>query len=99
MTKRFSALVPLAVLLLTLTAPVALAVEEGGADETTTTTTFAEGEAPAVVVPPPEAPDTELPWTDRFLIPTLVVTALLVVGGVTIYYFTRVKNRYRIVEG
>lgn len=97
MSQRRLALIALALLIGTVFAPVAAIAAEEEVEETTTTTTFAEGQGPAVVVPPIVEEETEAPWTERFLIPTLVITGILIVGGVALYYFARVKNRYRVV--
>jgi len=91
----------LAVLLLfALPTTAALAGQEEESTEDVVTTTLDPGAPqPAEPDPPAEVIEIEQPWTARFLIPALVVTAILVVGGVAIYYFARIKNRYRVVQG
>jgi hypothetical protein len=82
----------------------------GAAEETTDTTvastetTVAEGEtvvtkAPAVEVVD-EAPAEELaPWTIRYLIPTsLVIAGVLVFVTVVQYFLKVVRTRYKTVE-
>ena len=54
---------------------------------------------PAVVLISEDAEADEQPWTARFLIPLLVGSAILIVGGVGLYYLIAIKNRYRVVEG
>ena len=49
------------------------------------------------MLPPPEHEEPEQPWTARFLIPLLVVTALVVVIGVAIAYNHSVRHRYKVV--
>lgn len=54
---------------------------------------------PAVEVTSPPAADTIPDWTYRYMIPTSIALALLVVVITSIQYFTRVvRKRYRIVE-
>ena len=93
----------LAALMLLVTASPAFAVDDGSEAEggETTETTVAEvpiatGEAPAVVIPPPEPAEVEQPWTARFLIPLLVVTAIVLVIGVAIAYNRSVRTRYKV---
>lgn len=72
-----------------LIAPAALAVVDA----------VAQGDVPAIQVPEP-APSNDLPsWTYRFLIPTLLVVAVLVVVLTVVQYFVRVVGkRYRVVR-
>jgi hypothetical protein len=49
------------------------------------------------VIPPPEADVPEQPWTARFIIPLLVVTAIVLVIGVVIAYNRSIHNRYKVV--
>ena len=103
--KRFSRIATL-VLLVTAHAAFmilpALATE--GTEEETATTVAEEpaptsGIEPAVPVTTPE-PTAPLPdWTYRYMIPTGIVLAVLVIVMTTIQYFTRVvRKRYRIVK-
>jgi hypothetical protein len=47
----------------------------------------------------PEATDPLPDWTYRYMIPTGIVLAVLVIVMTTIQYFTRVvRRRYRIVK-
>ena len=53
---------------------------------------------PASPIPPVENEPEELPWTDRFFIPTLVLVTIGLIAGLAIYYFARIKGRYRVVS-
>lgn len=75
--------------------------------DTSTDTTVAGGGAteeldvapPAVTVPTTEADETPADWTYRYLIPTLLALAVVVVIATTVQYFLRVvRNRYKVVE-
>jgi hypothetical protein len=88
-------------LLFAVASPVTAAdheVETTG--ETTDTTAVAdsvvEGEGPVVVVPAEEAEEVDQPWTARFLIPLLVVTAILLLIGVAIAYNSSIRTRYKV---
>lgn len=78
-----------------------LAVPAWAQEGTTTTVTTAPAATltPAVpIVPPTEAPATP-DWTYRYLIPTGLVLAGLVIVITSIRYFTNVvRKRYRIIE-
>ena len=90
----------LAVLLLLAVAAPALGSEAAEGDTTETTVAavpISSGEEPAVVLPAPEHEQPEQPWTARFLIPLLVVTAVVVVIGVAIAYNHSVRHRYKVV--
>ena len=54
--------------------------------------------APAEVAEEASEEEDEQPWTSRYLIPTLIVLTVLLIGGITIYYFVAIKNRYTVVE-
>jgi hypothetical protein len=92
----------LAVLLALAVAAPALGSETESVEDDTTETTVAavpisSGEEPAVMIPPPEHQQEEQPWTARFLIPLLVVTAIVVVVGVAVAYNHSVRHRYKVV--
>ena len=77
----------------------------GTEGEEQTSTTIAEepaptsGIEPAVQMTTPEATETLPDWTYRYMIPTGIVLAVLVIVVTTIQYFTRVvRRRYRIVK-
>lgn len=82
---------------------VALAAEESGDDEggagDATTTTIESGLSPAVSVDGEEAAPAEVDWTYRYMIPTGLVIAAVIILATAIKYFTDVvRKRYRIVE-
>ncbi|GIU92119.1 MAG: hypothetical protein KatS3mg011_1025 [Acidimicrobiia bacterium] len=84
---------------LTALAAPAVAQEEPADQPTTTTVAESSGYQPAVTVPPPSSPSEELPWTARYLIPTGLVLAALIVFVTVVQYFLRVvRSRYKVVE-
>ncbi|MGH8871569.1 MAG: hypothetical protein ACRDWS_06315 [Acidimicrobiia bacterium] len=104
--KRFSRI---ATLLVLLGAFLALMVTPASATEETeepTSTTVGETEPaptsgiePAVPVTTPSPSETLPDWTYRYMIPTGILLAVLVIVVTTIQYFTRVvRKRYRIVK-
>jgi hypothetical protein len=104
--KRLSRI---ALLLVMLGAHAALVVVPASATEGTeapTSTTLAEeGPAPtsdiepAVPVTTPSQTEVLPDWTYRYMIPTGIVLAVLVVMVTAVQYFTRVvRRRYRIVK-
>lgn len=52
---------------------------------------------PAVVVPPETEGTEEQAWTFRFLVPTLLVAAIILVA-LSVRGYRRLKTRYRVVE-
>jgi len=85
-----------AVLLLSVAAPAFAGQSGGDAETTEVVVPISAGDEPAVVIPPPEADETEQPWTSRFLIPLLVVTAIPTVIGVVIIYNRSIRHHYRV---
>jgi hypothetical protein len=82
---------------------VVLAAEEGGEGEggggDATTTTIDSGLSPAVPIEAEEAPPAEVDWTYRYMIPTGLIIAALIILVTAVKYFTDVvRKRYRIVE-
>lgn len=84
-----------------------VAGEEGTLEDGTGTEGAEEEEAapagpvapPAVTVPPEVPDDAPADWTYRYLIPTLILLAVVVVIATTVQYFLRVvRNRYKVVE-
>lgn len=74
-----------------------------GTTETTVATEDDDAAAnvppPAVTVPDTAADEETADWTYRYLIPTLLALAVLVVIATTVQYFVRVvRNRYKVVE-
>jgi hypothetical protein len=90
------ALAPLQLLAVAAPALAAESAEDDATETTVAPAQFSSGEEPAVVLPPPEHEEPEQPWTARFLIPLLVVTALVVVIGVAIAYNHSVRHRYKV---
>lgn len=97
----------IAVLLAVLGALLVLAAAPGLATEETeeTGTTVAEAPAPTSNVEPavpmttPDNSEAPLDWTYRYLIPTGILLAVLVIVMTTIQYFTSVvRKRYRVVK-
>jgi hypothetical protein len=77
-------------------APAALAQEEPPAEEPAAVVDAPE---PAVRVVPETPSEPEAPWTFRYLIPTSLVVALLVVVGSIVAYFVKVvRTRYRLIQ-
>jgi len=75
--------------------------EEGAEDEGAgaTTTTIESGLSPAVPVVEEEAAEPVADWTYRYMIPTGLALAAVVLLVTAIKYFTNVvRKRYRIVE-
>ncbi|HEU4320442.1 MAG TPA: hypothetical protein VFS66_10225 [Acidimicrobiia bacterium] len=102
-TGRNSVVFVLVALLITGLSTVALAASEGGEEEgggaEVTTTTIVSGLSPAVDAGVEEAPPAEVDWTYRYMVPTGLALAALIVLIVSIKYFTDVvRKRYRIVE-
>lgn len=103
-TARRSLAVLASVLAVVFLALPSFAAEEAPED-TVTETTVAEEQsgavdvAPAVTVPPAADEEVTADWTYRYLIPTLLALAIVVVIATTIQYFMRVvRNRYKVVE-
>jgi len=104
--KRFSRIAILMLLLgalLALVASPVLATEE--TEETVPGETTEEvvpvtsDIEPAVPVTTPSATETTLDWTYRYMIPTGIALAVLVIVVTTVQYFTSVvRKRYRIVK-
>lgn len=89
-------LVFLAIAFFVLSLP-ALGQEEGST--TTTSTAPAANLTPAVPIEPPADAPAAMDWTYRFLIPSGLVLAALVILITSIRYFTNVvRKRYRIIE-
>jgi hypothetical protein len=99
--RRFS---HIAFLLVVAGAFLSLVAAPALAQETTTTvateeTVVTSDVEPAVPVTTVDATEPQLDWTYRYLIPTGIVLAVLVIVITTIQYFTSVvRRRYRIVK-
>jgi hypothetical protein len=78
---------------------LAFAQEEATTTTGAGTTTTGVTVVPAVPVVPVAEADSLADWTYRFLVPTGLVLAALVVVVTVIQYFRRVvRNRYRVVN-
>jgi hypothetical protein len=104
--KRFSRIAILLVLIGAYAAVAVLpALATEGTEEPTSTTVAEEGPAPtsdiepAVSVTTPSQTEDLPDWTYRYMIPSGIVLAVLVIMVTAVQYFTRVvRRRYRIVK-
>ena len=103
--KRFSRIATLFLLITAHAAFIAMpALATEGTEEETATTVSEEpaptsGIEPAVPVTTPEPTEPLPDWTYRYMVPTGIVLAVVVIVMTTIQYFTRVvRKRYRIVK-
>lgn len=101
-TRRNSLLILVSGVLVAGLSLTALAAEEGGEDEgagEATSTTVATGLDPAVPIVVEEEEIAPADWTYRYLIPTGLALAGVIVLVTSVKYFTDVvRRRYRIVE-
>ena len=81
-----------------MAAPAAIATEEPPALETESVTEEFSGPPPAVVIEEGVAAVDDPAWTFRYLVPTLLVLAIAVIGIVLIVYALRIRGRYRVVS-
>lgn len=56
------------------------------------------GIEPAVEAPPVAEEEEELPWTQRFLAPTVAALAVLGLIASIVYYGLRVRGKYRLAR-
>jgi hypothetical protein len=102
--KRFGRTATVLLLLaVQITFFVAPALGTEGQEQTATTVAEepapTSGIEPAVEMTTPEATESLPDWTYRYMIPTGIVLAAVVIVMTTIQYFTRVvRRRYRIVK-
>ena len=83
-------------LLVLILAPAVLAQEEAPADDSGVVVDVPE---PAVRINPELPVEAEAAWTFRYLVPTSLVIALLVVVGSIVAYFVKVvRTRYRLIQ-
>lgn len=101
-TSRNSLLILIVGVLIAGFSVVALAAEEGGEGEGTTgssTTTIDSGLSPAVEVGGEEAAAEQADWTYRYIVPTGLALAVIIVLVTAVKYFTDVvRKRYRVVD-
>ncbi len=89
---------PLLILVLVVGWAVPAVAQESPPAEAGSTAEVAPME-PAVVVQPPAKTETTQPWTYRYLVPLLIVLALVTVFGTVVQYFVRVvRGRYKLVR-
>ena len=101
MTKsaRFASLVLATMLAVALFALPVLATEGEDPEEVGETPPITTDISPAVEVTTPPPDTAAADWTYRYLVPTGIALAILVVIATTGQYFTNVvRKRYRIVE-
>jgi len=96
-------LVPIVIgLLVLILAPAVLAQEEAPTDATAPADeqgAVGEVPEPAVRIAPEAPAEVEQAWTFRYLIPTSLVIALLVVVGSIVAYFVKVvRTRFRLIQ-
>lgn len=53
---------------------------------------------PAVEAPPEDEAEEDLPWTARYLAPTLLVLGVIAVIAAIGYYVVRLRGRYNVVN-
>lgn len=53
---------------------------------------------PAEVAEEVAEEEADQPWTARYLIPLFIVVTILLIGGIVLYYFIAIKNRYNVVQ-
>jgi hypothetical protein len=98
---RIASLLLVAVLVLGLAAPAFATSSQNEEEETTETTLTSEPTwetPPAVVVPASSAEEEELPWTARFIYPTIAAAAVLLVVGLAIGYNRSIRKKYQVIS-
>ena len=95
--KKFAALIGLIIILNPFQS--ALADDHTQQDDSQQVEEILDGPVPAILIEePPEQPE-DVDWTYRYLIPTTVAIATLVVLGNIIQYFRQVtRKRYKVIE-
>jgi hypothetical protein len=89
----------IAVLIAGLSTAVMAAEEGGEGGSEGTTTTISSGLIPAVDIAPDETAPPQADWTYRYIVPTALALAVVIIVITAIKYFTDVvRKRYRIVE-
>ncbi len=91
----------LTLLIFTFLAPVYNAAAEDHMEPSTTSeeTTSEDMPQPAILIVDPPEQIEDIDWTYRFLIPTTVAIATLVILGNVIQYFRQVtRKRYKVIK-
>lgn len=102
-TARNSLVVSMVGILIASLSITAVAAEEGGgegaAPDAATTTTIETGLSPAVPINTEVPAESQADWTYRYIVPTGLALAAIIILFTAIKYFTDVvRKRYRIVE-
>lgn len=100
-TGRHSLMIMLVGTLIAGFSLVAVAAEEGGEEDEAaeTTTTINSGLEPAVSLDSESPVEPQNEWTYRYIIPTGLALAAIIILLTAIKYFTDVvRKRYRIIE-
>ncbi len=98
---RIASLLLVGVLVLGLAAPAFATASQNEEEETPETTLTSEPQwdtPPAVVVPAAAVEEEELPWTARFIYPTIAAAAVLLVIGLAIGYNRSIRKKYEVVS-
>lgn len=77
---------------------VAAFPDEVAAAEASVVAQEAPSDGPAVSIPEAGDEEEELPWTNRYLAPTVIVMGLVVIALSAIGYGIRVRGRYRVAR-
>ena len=95
MRTLFSVVLSLAAMTLPATGlPMVPAPHEAAAADTV----LAQDQEPAVVISDEPVVEEDDPWIFRYLVPTLVAMAALVLAVVAVGYGVRLRGRYRVVR-
>ena len=95
--KKFAVIIGLVIILNPF--PLAFADNHTQEDDSQQVEEVLDGPVPAILIEePPEQPE-DVDWTYRYLIPTTVAIATLVILGNIIQYFRQVtRKRYKVIE-
>jgi hypothetical protein len=95
MTRSLRALTATLLVGLVLALPsVALGQDEEGEAVEPIPITVESGAA--VEVPPVDVVEETPPWTQRFLVPTILALTVVVIGGVAVFYLVDIRGRYTV---
>lgn len=95
--KKFAAIIGLIVILNPF--HLALADNHTQEDDSQQVDEVLEGPVPAILIEEPTEQQEDVDWTYRYLIPTTVAIATLVILGNIIQYFRQVtRKRYKVIE-
>ena len=95
--KKFAVLIGLIIILNPFQS--ALADDHTQQDDSQQVEEILDGPVPAILIEEPPKQPEDVDWTYRYLIPTTVAIATLVVLGNIIQYFRQVtRKRYKVIE-